>query len=260
VHAYNHDFYILRQSGRTHFEKPFLYLLFGSNRALLVDTGAPGADVAGTVLAIIAERARASHVPPPSLIVSHTHGHTDHVAGDPEFHDMAGTTVVGTSVTEVSAFFAIQRWPEEPGRLDLGGRLLDVLAIPGHEPSSVAIYDRRTGVLLSGDLLYPGRLYVRDPAAFRGSVARLVAFTEDRPLAHILGAHIENTRTPYVDYPEGTVEQPDEHALELGRAHLLELHHALAAMGPGIERRALRDFTIWPVDETFTVAAGAEAR
>ena len=35
VHEYNPDFYILRESGCTHFEKPFLYLLFGADKALL---------------------------------------------------------------------------------------------------------------------------------------------------------------------------------------------------------------------------------
>ena len=83
---------------------------------------------------------------------------------------------------------------------------------------------------MTGDTLYPGRLYVRDGAAFTASIRRLVAFTLDKPVAHILGAHVENTRTPYLDYPEGTTYQPDEHALELGRAHLLELNDALAAM------------------------------
>src|SRR5437667_12301746 len=46
THAYNDDFVILRQSGCTNFEKPFLYLLFGARAALLVDTGAEMADVA----------------------------------------------------------------------------------------------------------------------------------------------------------------------------------------------------------------------
>ena len=41
--------------------------------------------------------------------------------------------------------------------------------------------------------------------------------------------------------------QPDEHALELGRAHLLELHDAVTEMRGPIVRRILRDFTIWPV-------------
>ena len=37
VHRYNSDFVILRQSGRTHFEKPFLYLIFGSARVVQFD-------------------------------------------------------------------------------------------------------------------------------------------------------------------------------------------------------------------------------
>ena len=116
----------------------------------------------------------------------------------------------------------------------------------------MAFYDRRTGILLTGDLLYPGRLYVRDATAFRASVRRLVSFTRTRPVAHILGAHIENTRTPFLDYPEGTAHQPDEHALELGRAHLLELADTLDAMGERIERAVCRDFTVWPVAGTST--------
>src|SRR5215475_2389815 len=39
IHEYNADFYILRQSGCTNCEKPFLYLIFGDGQALLVDTG-----------------------------------------------------------------------------------------------------------------------------------------------------------------------------------------------------------------------------
>src|SRR5262249_20604637 len=111
----------------------------------------------------------------------------------------------------------------------------------------VAIYDRRTGILLTGDTLYPGRLYIRDAAAFAQSIDRLVDFTRTHDVTHVLGAHIENTLTPYVDYPTGTTFQPDEHALELSRAHLLELQDALRRMGGQLERRSLRDFTVWPL-------------
>jgi hydroxyacylglutathione hydrolase len=247
VHAYNRDLLILRQSGRTHFEKPFLYLLFGGERALLVDTGAPGGDLAGTVHPLAAAWAVERGARTPHLLVAHTHGHSDHVAGDEQFRNDPRATLVPADVESVRSAFGIAAWPDGIGSLDLGGRVLDVIPIPGHEPASVAFYDRRTGLLLSGDVLYPGRLYVRDAVAFRASVARLLAFTHDRPVAHILGAHIENARTVFVDYPEGTAFQPDEHVLELGRAHLLELRDALDATAPGIERRALRDFTIWPV-------------
>jgi len=261
VDEYNGDFLILRQSGRTHFEKPFLYLVFGAERALLVDTGAPGANVAGEVVALLRGHAEADagdRLTP--LVVAHTHGDSDHVAGDGQFEGLPGVTLVGTGAEAVADFFHIEGWPEGLGSIDLGERVLDVVPIPGHEPSSVAFYDRRTGLLLSGDLLYPGRLYVRDPAAFRASVRRLVAFTATRPVAHILGAHIENTRTPFLDYPEGTAFQPEEHALELGRAHLLELADALDSMPGAIERWVLSDFTVWPVGTASSVLRGQDKR
>src|ERR1700752_3186827 len=53
VHEYNEDFYILRQSGCSNFEKPFLYLLFGKDKALLLDTGAGKTDVARVVSSVV---------------------------------------------------------------------------------------------------------------------------------------------------------------------------------------------------------------
>ncbi|HET9372427.1 MAG TPA: MBL fold metallo-hydrolase [Vicinamibacterales bacterium] len=247
VHEYNPDFFILRQSGCTNFEKPFLYLIFGQERVLLVDTGAETVDVAGVVDQVIG-RWRAAHGGRSvALVVVHSHGHSDHVAGDAQFRNRANTTVVEASPAALTSFFGLQDWPNRAAAFALGDRVVDVMPIPGHEPASIALYDRRTGILLTGDTLYPGRLYVRDAAAFAASIRRLVEFTRDKPIAHILGAHIENARTPFVDYPQGTRHQPDEHALELGRAHLLELDEALTAMGAAVMRRTLRDFTIWPL-------------
>ena len=62
----------------------------------------------------------------------------------------------------------------------------------------------------------------------------------------MLGAHIEQHRTPYLDYPIGTQQQSQEHALELGRSHLLELQDALRQMPGAMVRTYLRDFTVWP--------------
>jgi len=248
THAYNDDFVILRQSGCTNFEKPFLYLLFGARAALLVDTGAESADVAGAVRgAMTAWSARHTGRSLP-LIVVHSHGHRDHTAGDAQFRDAPDTTLVAATPPALQQFFGLHQWPEAAAAYDLGDRVVDIIPIPGHQEASIAIYDRRTGILLTGDTLYPGRLYVRDAAAYARSIERLVGFTDGKVVTHVLGAHIENARTPYVDYPEGTKYQPDEHALELGRAHLLELNDALHRMNGTIVRSALRDFTIWPLE------------
>ena len=53
IHEYNPDFYILRESGCINYEKPFLYLLFGKEKCLLIDTGAGETDVARAVSALI---------------------------------------------------------------------------------------------------------------------------------------------------------------------------------------------------------------
>ena len=184
------------------------------------------------------------------ITVVHTHAHGDHVAGDAELKALNDPamplTLVPAAVEDTKALYGIARWPEEIGHLDLGGRVLDAIPIPGHNPVSVALYDRETATLFTGDSLYPGRLYVADLPAFQASTERLVRFTADKPVAHVLGNHVEQTRTPFVDYPVGTIFQPEEHALALTRGALLELADALAAMKGTPARVFLRDFTVWP--------------
>jgi len=246
IHQYNEDFYILRESGCTNYEKPFLYLLFGKDRAMLEDTGAGKSDAAQVVSELIAKwcalKGRAS-IP---LIVAHSHSHGDHIAGDAGFRGMANVAMVPLTLDGTRERFGIDKSPDGIGHIDLGERILDVIPIPGHDALSIAFYDRQTGVLLTGDSLYPGRLYVRDFPEFARSTARLVAFTRGKIVAHVLGTHIEQTSTPYKDYPIDTKYQPDEHALALSRGHLLELQEALEGMKDKPVRLALRDFTIWP--------------
>lgn len=246
VHAYNDDFFILRESGCTNYEKPFLFLLFGTQRALLLDTGAGTTDVALVVEEIVGRWLSRNRRATIDLIVAHTHAHKDHIAGDEQLRGMPRTSVVPPTLAGVQSFFHFRNWPTQISSYDLGNRVLDLIPIPGHEASSIAVYDRETAILFTGDTLYPGRLYVQDAAAFTQSVQRLVDFTHDKVVAHILGNHVEQARTPYLDYPIGTVYQPDEHQLELGRSQLLELNEALRGMNGNVRRMAYRDFTIWP--------------
>ncbi len=246
VHAYNETFIILRQAACTNYEKPFLYLIVGSERALLLDTGAGGVDVVTPIDSLIRDRmARADKASLP-LVVAHSHAHGDHVAGDTLFARRPNTVVVGRDTASVRAFFGINRWPMDTGTIDLGGRVLDVIPIPGHQPASIAVYDRRTGILLTGDTFYPGRLYVRDTAAFATSVHRLAEFVQRHEVTHMLGAHVENTSTPFRDYPIGTVDQPSEHGLDLGKTQLIQLDSVVQSMRGHMTRAVLRDLTVWP--------------
>jgi len=244
--AYNQDFLIIRQAACTNYEKPFLYLILGNDRALLLDTGAGGVDLATKVDSILRGWTARTGRTSLSLVVAHSHGHGDHVAADSQFLHRPNTVVVGRDTASVRAFFGISHWPADTATIDLGGRVLDILPIPGHQPASIAVYDRRTGILLTGDTFYPGRLYVRDTSAFAMSIHRLAEFVRRHRVTHLLGAHVENSRTPYQDYPIGTVDQPDEHALDLQPAQLFALDSVVQGMRGKMKRTVLRDFTIWP--------------
>jgi hydroxyacylglutathione hydrolase len=246
IHEYNPSFYILRESGCINYEKPFLYLIFGGSKALLVDTGAGESDAAAVTGKLIAKWLKRAQRPSITLVVTHSHGHGDHIAGDKGFMGRPDTMFIPAQVEAVSKAFGIENWPEKNGAIDLGDRVVDVIPIPGHQAAAVAYYDRKTGILLTGDNLYPGRLYISDFAMYLASTKRLVDFTESRPVAHILGCHIEQSSTPFVDYPIGTTFQPHEHSLELGRAHLLELLDGLERMKDKPVKLGLRDFTIFP--------------
>jgi glyoxylase-like metal-dependent hydrolase (beta-lactamase superfamily II) len=249
VQAIDADTFVIRQSVKTNFEAPFLYLIFGRDRALLLDTGAGGLKIRPTVDRLIDDR-RAKHGGRPlRLVVAHSHSHGDHHAGDNEFRARLDTDVVGLKPSEVAAFFHFADWPRDVARYDLGGRVLDILATPGHQPAHIMVYDARTRLLFSGDMLYPGRLYVplNHFDDFRASAERLAVFARTHPIRALLGAHIEMTTTPGKDYPMEAPVHADEHPLPLAPSAIEELRAAVAKAGPVpvVDRHA--DFIVYPV-------------
>jgi hydroxyacylglutathione hydrolase len=249
VQRYDADTFVIRQSIKTNFEAPFIFLFMGPKRILQIDTGAGGLKIRPTIDRVIAQWAAGKGIPEPPLIVAHSHAHGDHIAGDPEYANRPNTTVVGHSPEEVAAFFHLNNWPEGSASLDLGGREIDIIPMPGHEPSEIAVFDRRTRLLLCGDALYPGRLYVKADQfpAFRRSVDRVVAYTRSLQVSWILGNHIEMTRTPRRDYAMHIPTHPDEHVLELPYAALIELQKSVDAMGELPRLDVHRDFILYPI-------------
>ncbi|WP_376704554.1 MBL fold metallo-hydrolase [Mesorhizobium sp. ISC25] len=47
---------------------------------------------------------------------------------------------------------------EQGDILDLGDRAFEVIHTPGHSPGGIALYENRTGILFSGDIVYDGPL------------------------------------------------------------------------------------------------------
>ena len=243
------DTFVIRQSVKTNFEAPFLYLVFGNDRALLIDSGAGDLKIRPTVDRLVAEWQARHSKRAIRLVVAHSHGHGDHHAGDAEFRDRPDTEVIGLAPEAVAAFFHISDWPREIGQYDLGGRVLQIIPTPGHEPAHIMIYDSRTRLMFSGDMLYPGRLYVplNQFDAFRASADRLADFAKTHPIRALLGAHIEMTTTPGQDFPMKAAAHPSEHSLVLPPSAIQELQHAVVAAKspPEIDRHP--DFIIYPV-------------
>jgi hydroxyacylglutathione hydrolase len=250
IHEYNPNLFILRQSGCTDYEMPFLYLIFGKDRGLLWDTGSRNGNLVPTLQRVVHDWLERNHRDSIPLIVMHSHSHGDHIWGDAAVQVLNDPAMpiqfVAPTIEAATRFFSISSWPNGLGQVDLGGRVLNIIPIPGHDRYAVALYDRATGIVLTGDSLYPGRLYISDFPAYLASTERLIGFLRDKPVAHVLGNHIEETSTPFKDFPIGTIYHPGEHRLELSFGDLLALDSGLKSMQATPHRMAMSDFTIWP--------------
>ncbi|MFC7242177.1 MBL fold metallo-hydrolase [Catellatospora aurea] len=121
IHWYAGGTAIMRQSKTVNYEAPFMYLFVGDQRALLLDTGATADPDLFPLRATVDHMlAQATGDPGYPLVVAHSHGHGDHVAGDPQFADRPDTTVVGHDADSVREFFGLaDTWPTGTADFDL---------------------------------------------------------------------------------------------------------------------------------------------
>lgn len=248
IFEFNSNSYILRQNKCTHYEAPFIYVLFGQSKVLVLDTGAaeegyelPIYDTVQKLMSQVGGKRE--------LLVLHSHNHSDHRAGDGQFRGKAGVTLVEANEKGLQSFFKFNDWPHNSTNIDLGGRVLTVLPIPGHQDQSIAIYDEQTQWLLSGDTVYPGRLYVRDWEDFIQSISRLTTFAVKHPVSAVLGAHIEMSAKPGVDYPVETVYQPNEMGLAITIEQVVELERQLLKNAEDPKKIFMGAFTVTPISK-----------
>jgi glyoxylase-like metal-dependent hydrolase (beta-lactamase superfamily II) len=193
------------------FEEVISYLIVGSQKAILFDTGMG----IGNIRAVVEGLTKL----PISIVNSHTHN--DHVGDNWRFTDVYGmptdftrTNAKGSTAdaqaelapgqicggTLPSGFdpksyrtkaFQISHWLKDGDKINLGDRTLEVIATPGHTPDSIALLDERNGLLFTGDTFYPGPIYLYRPEtdldAYVASVKRLAGLTSGIQL--LLPAH-----------------------------------------------------------------------
>lgn len=231
VFKHNDHSFVLRQNKCLSYEAPFIYVLFGQNKLLILDTGAT-ADAKefplySTVQSLIKQRENKGLPSPSETLVIHSHGHSDHYAGDSQFFGKPSTTVVTPEKAAVTKFFSFDNSASGLAYIDLGQRVLTVIQTPGHQEESISVYDSQTQWLMTGDTIYPGAIYVKHWQEYTRSIERLFQFSQQHEISAILGAHIEMSNESGKYYPIGTTYQPNEASLSLSVNDLAKLNTAL---------------------------------
>jgi glyoxylase-like metal-dependent hydrolase (beta-lactamase superfamily II) len=147
------------------------YLVEGTDRAALIDNGVGIGDLRGllkelTVLPVLA---------------LNTHAHADHAGGNLNFEEvrlskrdaelLEGAVSLKSRRGFVMSFLPrmgkdpgvvaesdftgkldpLYRWLGDYEELDLGGRTLTAIPVPGHTPGSMGFFDNKTGAFFAGD-------------------------------------------------------------------------------------------------------------
>ena len=233
VMRYNEDTYVLRQNICVHWEGSFTYLLFGNRGALLIDTGATTeADwypLRKTVDALITCWQQIRRKPAVPLTVALTSGEDiAQNAGRAQFAGRPLTTLVPQQIADMKGFYRFAAdWPAGQGQIDLGDRIVNVLPTPGTHRDGVSFYDRYTGLLCTGDLLYPGKIQIANERDFVASLERLQQWKARHPVKWVLGGHIEMQILPGKAYGRFATYKPFEQVLQMQPAQIDEaLEHA----------------------------------
>ncbi|MBP5489807.1 MAG: MBL fold metallo-hydrolase [Lachnospiraceae bacterium] len=147
------------------------FLLAGTERALLIDSGMmthDAKDIAESLTTL-----------PVSLLNTHTDG--DHTGSNAQFAE------IYMHPQEESLYRSKGGQGEvipvkEGDIIDLGGRPLQIIDLPGHTPGSIAILDVNARVLIGGDSIQDGRIFMfgshRNMAEYNRSMRELMKYID----------------------------------------------------------------------------------
>lgn len=148
------------------------FLLAGAKKALLIDSGMQVRN---------AKEIAESLVDVPVELLN-THADIDHVGSNEEFDSFY------MNPAEASNYYNTQKRtgtiiPVTDGDvIDLGGRELEIITIPGHTPGSIAVLDKNNRVLISGDPIQDGNIFMfgvqREMHAYLLSLEKLESYRD----------------------------------------------------------------------------------
>ena len=67
------------------------------------------------------------------------------------------------STTYSTPSFTVKEYINDGYKIDLGGRILEVLSTPGHTPDAISLLDINLGLLWVGDIYYEGPIWLFVP-------------------------------------------------------------------------------------------------
>lgn len=148
------------------------FLLTGTKEALLIDSG----------MQVNNAKEIAQEITDLPVKLLNTHADRDHVGSNAEFDTFY------MHAAEAANYYNTQRQtgdftPVEDGDIiDLGDRPLQIISIPGHTPGSIAVLDIKNRVLISGDPIQDGLIFMfgvqREIHAYLKSLRKLDAYRD----------------------------------------------------------------------------------
>lgn len=201
-----------------HWQETVSFLMLGTEKALLIDTGMGFGNIKDTVDAI-------TDLP---VIVVNTHSHYDHVSNNHHFNTIYGRELAYTkknssghpkstwnNALQPSAVngplpngfsfagyqskpFEIDHYLKDGEIIELGNRPIEVIFTPGHTPDSMLFFDRAAGLLATGDTFYPSTLWAhRADANFADYLASAKRMADmEKDVKYILPGHGQIVASP----------------------------------------------------------------
>jgi glyoxylase-like metal-dependent hydrolase (beta-lactamase superfamily II) len=220
VMQYNEDTYILRENICVHWEGPFSYLLFGNKGAILIDTGATAKPqwypLRKTVDSIIArwEKMRGKRSIPLTVVMTSGEDIAQN-QGLSQFTDRPHTKLAPKSPAAVKSFYKFAVGSNSTAQIDLGDRKIEVIPTPGTHKDGVSFYDPYCDFLITGDLLYPGKIQISNDKDFVSSLERLQQWKNSHSVKWVMGGHVEMQFLPGKAYPRFYTYKPYERVLQM---------------------------------------------